>query len=189
MTISLWADDTPAECRRRLADLSERISTAGSKNDLLDHIDSALSVSAPQGDSLTLESLSKTYRDQAEKIDDVYKRVHRVARKGLPEVWVGDTSVLASGVVSAAGRSATQMVEAFQGGAKALLKLADALGDAQRQDVQGRARLRQARASWAAGTAGSTTCTRTTTSGSARKQARGIASDGVFDDAPGRHRH
>ncbi|UNZ15827.1 peptidoglycan-binding protein [Streptomyces sp. 891-h] len=179
MTISLWADATPAECRRQLADLSEHISTAGSKNDLLEHIDSALSVPAPPGDSLTLESLSKTYRDQAEKVDDVYKRVHRVARKGLPEVWVGDTSVLASNVVSAAGRSATQMAEAFRGGAKALLKLADALGDAQRKDHQGRAGLRQAKRQLGGRDGWFDDLHEDDDEERARKEARGIASAGV----------
>ncbi|MFI7244893.1 peptidoglycan-binding protein [Streptomyces qinglanensis] len=177
--MSLWADDSPAECRRRLADLSERISTAGSKNDLLDHIDSALSVPAPQGDSLTLETLSKTYRDQAERVDDVYKRVHRVARKGLPEVWVGDTSVLASNAASAAGRSATQMAEAFRGGAKALLELADALGDAQKQDDQGRAGLRQARSQLGGRDGWFDDLHEDDGEERARKQARGVASGGI----------
>ncbi|WP_225877331.1 peptidoglycan-binding protein [Streptomyces resistomycificus] len=68
-----------------------------------------------------------------------------MARKGLSEVWVGDTSVRASDAVGGASRAVTEMAEAFQGGARALLTLADAIGDAQKQDADGRGRLNHAR--------------------------------------------
>lgn len=64
-----------------------------------------------------------------------------MGRKSLPEVWVGDTGILASDAVKAAGRSATQMTEAFNGCATVLLTLADAIGAAQRKDEQGRGQL------------------------------------------------
>jgi hypothetical protein len=137
--------NSPAAPRSWLAGLCESIPKAGSKNDLLDQIDGALFVSAPDGDTATLESLSKRYRGQVDKAGDLHDRVNKVARKGLPEVWAGDTGVLASDAVGAAARAATKMAEAFQGGAKALLTLADALGHAQKQDADGRARMEQAK--------------------------------------------
>ncbi|MEV5338642.1 peptidoglycan-binding protein [Streptomyces sp. NPDC052676] len=145
MTGFMGPVDTPAGRRAWLARLREDISRAGSKNELLDLIDSALSVSEPEGDPATLESLGKRYRDQVDNAGGVHDRVRRVAGKGLPEVWVGDTSVLASDAVSAAGRAVSQMAEAFQGGANALLRLADAVADAQRQDAAGRGRMAQAK--------------------------------------------
>ncbi|SED52150.1 hypothetical protein SAMN05216532_4814 [Streptomyces sp. 2231.1] len=143
--LPLLPTDTPAGRRSWLAGLCESIPKATSKNDLLDQIDGALFACAPVGDTATLESLGKRYRGQVDKAGDVHDRVHKVARKGLPEVWVGDTSVLASDAVGAAGRAATKMAEAFEGGAKALIALADALTDAQKQDTEGRSRMRQAK--------------------------------------------
>ncbi|MGW2417946.1 peptidoglycan-binding protein [Streptomyces sp. NPDC001709] len=141
----LGALDTPAGRRDWLADLCTSIPKAGTKNDLLDQIDGALFVSAPAGDTATLESLGKRYRGQVDKAGELHDRVNKVARKGLPEVWVGDTSVLAGAAVGAAVRAVTKMSEAFQGGAKALHALADALGTAKKQDADGRAKLRQAK--------------------------------------------
>ncbi|MBJ6639135.1 peptidoglycan-binding protein [Streptomyces sp. DHE7-1] len=140
----MTTEDT-TDRRKRLAGLARSISSAGSKNDLIDAIDDALAVSPPMGDHATLESLARTYRGQVEKANDVRDRVDKVARKGLPEVWVGRTSVLASDVVSAASRDARQMAEAFEGGAKALLSLADAVKDARVQDRDGRTKLHSAR--------------------------------------------
>ncbi|MFE1882518.1 peptidoglycan-binding protein [Streptomyces diastatochromogenes] len=141
----LGALDSPGGRRSWLADLVESIPKAASKNDLLDQIDGALFVSAPVGDTATLESLGRQYRGQVDKAGDVHDRANKVARKGLPEVWVGDTGVLASDAVGAAARAATKMAEAFQGGAKALLALADVLGHAQKQDADGRAKMEQAK--------------------------------------------
>lgn len=140
----MTTEDT-TDRRKRLDGLVKTISSAGSKNDLIDAIDDALAVSAPVGDHTTLEALAKTYRGQIHPTTDVRDRVDKVARKGLPEVWVGETSVLASVVVSAASRDAQQMIDAFEGGAKALLKLADSVKTAQGQDQNGRAKLREAR--------------------------------------------
>jgi uncharacterized protein YukE len=136
---------TPAARRSWLAGLRESIPKAATKNDLLDQIDGALFVSAPEGDPAALEALGKRYRGQVDKAGDLHDRVDKVARKGLPEVWAGDTSVLASDAVAAAARAATKMSEAFDGGAKALVALADELGHAQRQDADGRAKVVQAR--------------------------------------------
>lgn len=133
--------------RARLEGLCESIPKAGSKNDLLDLIGQALGVSGPEGDPATLESLGKRYRGQVDHAGDLYDRVDRVARRGLPNIWVGDTSVLASDAVSASARAATQLVDAFQGGARALTLLADAVRAAQKQDSDGRAKLNDARAS------------------------------------------
>ncbi|CAM5477794.1 hypothetical protein SGLAM104S_06736 [Streptomyces glaucescens] len=145
MTGFMGPVDSPAGRRAWLAGLCEDIPKTESKNDLLDMIDSALSVSEPEGSPATLESLSKRYRDQVDNAGGVHDRVQRVAGKGLPDIWVGDTSVLASDAVFAAGRAVLQMAEAFQGGANALLRLADALGEAQRQDAEGRGRMGQAK--------------------------------------------
>lgn len=124
-----------------LAGLSKKMLGAGSKNELLDLIDDALSVPAPGGDQGVLEGLANLYRGQVGHVADVFDQVDRVGRKGLAEVWVGDTGVLASDAVNATGRAVTQMSDAFQGCATALLTLADAIGAAQRNDERGRGQL------------------------------------------------
>lgn len=133
--------DSPSVRLAELAGLSKKILNAGSKNEVLDLIDEALSVPEPGGGAGVLEGLAERYRGQVDHVSSVFDQVDRVGRKGLPQVWVGDTSVLASDAVNAAGRSATQMIEAFQGGATVLLTLADAIAAAQRKDEQGRGQL------------------------------------------------
>ncbi|KOU77633.1 peptidoglycan-binding protein [Streptomyces sp. MMG1533] len=140
-----WLPDIMTDRRKWLAALSQSMPKAKSKNELLDLIDQALAVAAPEGDPATLETLGRTYRDQLDEVGDLYKRVDKVARKGLPEVWVGDTSVLAQDAVGAASRSVSEMADAFQGGARALLALSDAVKDAQQQDAAGRRTLNDAR--------------------------------------------
>ncbi|MFF7748655.1 peptidoglycan-binding protein [Streptomyces sp. NPDC007971] len=135
--------ESTTDRRKRLAELSKSISSADSKNDLIDAIEDALGVSAPVGDTATLETLGKLYQKQ--DLSGVYERVDKVARKGLPEVWVGDTSVLASDAVSAAGRDVSEMSRATWGGGLALLTLADSLKDAKSTDSDGRQMLQSAR--------------------------------------------
>ncbi|MGW2379563.1 peptidoglycan-binding protein [Streptomyces sp. NPDC001658] len=137
--------ESTTERRVKLAGLHERIKSADSKNDLIDAIDDALAVSAPEGDVPTLESLARRYREQVDDADRLRERIDKVATRQLPEVWVGTTSETASAVVSAASRAADQVTEAFRGGAKALLRLADALEPAQKLDAKGRGALREAR--------------------------------------------
>ncbi|ANS65925.1 peptidoglycan-binding protein [Streptomyces lincolnensis] len=131
--------------RAKLTGLCESIPKADSKNALLDLIDQALGVAAPEGDPVTLESLGKRYREQVDDAGNLYDRVDRVATRGISDVWVGDTSVLAQDAVSAAARAVLQLTEAFQGGARALTVLADAVKDAQKQDGDGRTKLNDAR--------------------------------------------
>ncbi|MGP4084700.1 peptidoglycan-binding protein [Streptomyces sp. KR55] len=138
--------ESTTDRRSRLTGLCESIPKAGSKNDLLDLIDQALGVSPPEGDPVTLESLGKRYREQLDEVGALCERVDKVSRKGLPDVWAGDTSVLASDAVSAASRAVMEMAEAFQGGARALLTLADTIKDAQQQDADGRTKLNDAKA-------------------------------------------
>ncbi|WP_411152888.1 peptidoglycan-binding protein [Streptomyces sp. A30] len=137
-------DESATERAERLAGLSERMLKAGSKNDLLDLIDLAFAEPPPEGDPGTLESLGMRYRDQLDEAMGLHERVDRVARKGLPEVWVGDTSVLAQDAVGAVSRAVSDMAEAFEGGSRALIVLADAITEAQSQDSEGRGKLKQA---------------------------------------------
>lgn len=136
---------TTAGRRRRLADLCDRISSAGSKNDLIDAIEDALAVSPPVGDVATLEALAKAYGGQVDDVQRIGKRIDRVARQGLPQAWVGDTSVLASDVIKAAQREVDQLAEAYNGAHKALLRLADAIDGAKKKDGDGRDPLYRAR--------------------------------------------
>ncbi|MFD7707737.1 peptidoglycan-binding protein [Streptomyces sp. NPDC059785] len=138
-----FPEDTPSGRREWLAHLRERVLSVDSKNEVLDVIDSALAVNAPDGSEGALEVVSQRYSGRVGDVDDVFDRVDRVARKGLPEVWVGDTSVLATDAVNAAGRAVTHMSETFTKGAKVLLTLGDALGEAQRLDEKGRGQLRE----------------------------------------------
>ncbi|MFC7915728.1 peptidoglycan-binding protein [Streptomyces sp. NPDC057386] len=137
--------DSSTDRRKRLAELSGDIDSAGSKNDLIDAIDSAIGVAAPDGDPTTLETLGKRYKDQADDATRLAERISKVAKKGIPDVWVGDTSVLAADAVLAAARAANEMSEAFTGGGKALITLSDALEAARTKDGQGMSRLREAR--------------------------------------------
>ncbi|MFJ8861838.1 peptidoglycan-binding protein [Streptomyces sp. NPDC102451] len=141
MSLFLFPFDSPSVRLAWLAGLSRKLLGAGSKNEVLDLLDDALSVPAPGGDQGVIEGLSTLYRGQVGNVGDVFDQVDRVGRKGLPEVWAGDTGVLASDVVKAAGRAVTQMSEAFHEGATVLLTLADAIGAAQRKDEQGRGQL------------------------------------------------
>ncbi|OIK07196.1 peptidoglycan-binding protein [Streptomyces monashensis] len=134
--------ESTGDRRTRLGELCKTIASADSKNDLIDAINDALAVSAPVGDTATLESLGKLYQKQ--DLEDLYKRIDRVAKKGLPDVWAGNTSVLASDAVAAAGVAAGAMGRAFYGGGLALLTFSDALKDAKRQDSDGRDSLREA---------------------------------------------
>ncbi|MFF9626217.1 peptidoglycan-binding protein [Streptomyces griseosporeus] len=137
--------ESSTDRRKRLAELSGDIDSAGSKNDLIEAIDAALGVSAPEGDPTTLEMLGKRYKDQADDATKLSERVGKVAAQGIPDVWVGDTSVLAADAVSAAARAAAEMSEAFTGGGKALLTFSDQLQAAQKKDGDGRAKLSEAR--------------------------------------------
>lgn len=132
--------------RARLDGLCDRISSAGSKNDLIDAIDDALGVAAPKGDPATIESLGKRYKGQADEAMKVHDRADTVSRKGLPEVWIGDTSVLAQDAVDATVRAAQQMSDALLGGGNALITFSDCLKTAQSKDSGGRTKLRDARA-------------------------------------------
>ncbi|MFI7009002.1 peptidoglycan-binding protein [Streptomyces sp. NPDC050145] len=132
--------------RDRLDGLRGRISSADSKNDLIDAIDDALGVAAPQGDPALIESLGKRYKGQADDAMKVHDRADTVSRKGLPDVWVGDTSVLAQDAVDATARAAEQMAEALRGGGNALILFSDLLETAQTKDSGGRTKLRNARA-------------------------------------------
>jgi hypothetical protein len=134
--------ESTGDRRKRLGELCKTIASAGSKNDLIDAIDDALAVSAPVGDTATLETLGKLYQKQ--DVEDLCKRIDSVAKKGLPDVWAGNTSVLASDAVAAAGRAANAVGRALYGGGLALLTFADALKDAKSQDSGGRETLREA---------------------------------------------
>ncbi|MGQ5636377.1 MULTISPECIES: peptidoglycan-binding protein [unclassified Streptomyces] len=134
--------ESTGDRRKRLGELCRTIASAGSKNDLIDAINDALAVSAPVGDTATLETLGKLYQKQ--DVEDLYKRIDSVAKKGLPDVWAGNTSVLASDAVAAAGRAANAVGRALYGGGLALLTFADALKDAKSQDGDGREALREA---------------------------------------------
>ncbi|MGW5678017.1 peptidoglycan-binding protein [Streptomyces sp. NPDC003860] len=137
--------DSTTERRRELAKVHKRITSAGNKNALIGAIEAALRVSPPVGDVPTLQSLGKRYSEQVDDAGRLGERIDKVAKQGLPEAWVGDTSVRACDVVSAAVRAAQAAMDAYQGGGKALLRLADAIGEAQARDGEGRARLHEAR--------------------------------------------
>jgi hypothetical protein len=171
--------ESTTDRRKRLAELSDDIASADSKNDLIDAIDAALAVSAPVGDPTTLETLGKRYRGQADDATAVSERVDKVARKGLPDVWVGDTGVLASDAIAAASRAAVQMSEAFLGGGNALLRLADALKAAQKADGGGRAKLNEARGMLGGKDGFFDDWWEDDGEEAARNKARGLASTGV----------
>ncbi|HWM37125.1 MAG TPA: peptidoglycan-binding protein [Streptomyces sp.] len=138
------AEESTTDRREQLAGHVSSIAKAGEKNDLIEAINNALGVSRPVGSPTTLDSIAKRYKGQADDARNVQDRVEKVAKSGLPSVWVGSTGAKASEVVAAAGRSAEQMEEAFRKASKALYDLSDALTSAQSTDDSGREQLRKA---------------------------------------------
>ncbi|MET9493383.1 WXG100 family type VII secretion target [Streptomyces sp. NPDC006552] len=171
--------ESTTDRRKRLDGLRGSVSGAGSKNDLIDAIDDALGVAAPEGDPATIESLGKRYRGQADDAMKVHDRSDAVSRKGLPNVWVGDTSVLAATAVDAATRAAEQMADALRGGGNALITLADALEAAQTLDGTGRTKLRDARGQLGDKDGFFDTWHEDDGEEAARKKARALATTGV----------
>ncbi|MGW0734976.1 peptidoglycan-binding protein [Streptomyces sp. NPDC002851] len=138
------AGESTTDRREQLAAHHKSISSAESKNDLIEAINKALGVSAPVGDPSTIDSIAKRYRRQVDDAADVERRIAQVAGEGLPNAWVGSTGAKASEVVYAASRAAEQMEQAFGGAASALFKLADAVTAAKAKDKGGREQLREA---------------------------------------------
>ncbi|NBE54683.1 peptidoglycan-binding protein [Streptomyces boluensis] len=138
------AGESTTDRRQRLTEYLGEVLTADDKNDLIEIINLALSVSPPVGDPAVLEGLARTYRRQVDDIADVQRRVRHVADTGIPDAWVGSTGGLAAEVVMAAADSADAMEQAFEAAAKALMHLADELTAAQSQDKRGREQLRDA---------------------------------------------
>lgn len=108
-------------------------------------IGEALSVREPMGDPGALRGQGAgAYTKAASQADVSRTDVDHVARQGLPEVWVGETSERASNVVTAASRELDRTVTVFQTARQELDVLADALERAQEQHRRGLGPLRQA---------------------------------------------
>lgn len=120
------------------------LARADSKNGVIEAVDALLGVSEPVGSPSLLDSIGRTYKAQADDAADVQSRVEKVAKSGLPSVWVGSTGARAAEVVGAAGRSAEQMAEAFKKASSALFDLSDDLTTARSTDAEGRRQLRTA---------------------------------------------
>ncbi|MGY0024964.1 peptidoglycan-binding protein [Streptomyces sp. YJ-C3] len=173
--------ESTTDRRSRLAELHSKVSSADSKNDLIDAVDDALGVLAPVGDPAVLDALGRRYSGQTDEADKAHDRIDAVARKGLPQVWLGDTSVTAAQVVTAAARDAQQMIEAFRAGGRALSTLSDALTVAQRRDAQGRGKLHRARGMLGDKDGWFDDLHEDDGEESARKRARALATEGVED--------
>ncbi|NLU71567.1 WXG100 family type VII secretion target [Streptomyces sp. HNM0575] len=139
------AGESTTDRREKSAEHIGSLARADSKNEVIEAIDKLLGVSPPVGSPSTIDAVAKRYKDQADDAADVQDRVEKVAKSGLPSVWVGSTGAKASEVVSAAGRSAEQMAEAFRKASRALNDLSDALTSARSTDDYGREQLRKAR--------------------------------------------
>ncbi|RAJ70064.1 hypothetical protein K378_01225 [Streptomyces sp. Amel2xB2] len=137
--------ESTTDRREKIAEHVRSLAAADSKNEVIDAVDKLLGVSAPVGSPGTIDAVAKRYKDQADDAADVQRRVEKVAKSGLPSAWVGSTGAKAAEVVSAAGRSAEQMDEAFRKASKALYDLSDAITSARSTDEHGREQLRKAR--------------------------------------------
>ncbi|MEU6660385.1 peptidoglycan-binding protein [Streptomyces sp. NPDC046821] len=173
--------ESTSDRRSKLDGLCLLIPLSGSKNHLIGLIERALGVRAPVGDPATIEALGTRYTGQTDEADAVRKRIDRVARKGLPQAWVGETSVLASEVVSAATRDVDQLIEAFRRGGTALVTLADALTAAQALDAAGRVKLHDARTMLGGKDNFLDDLIETDEEEALRKRARALATAGVED--------
>ncbi|GAA3790853.1 hypothetical protein GCM10022226_07340 [Sphaerisporangium flaviroseum] len=68
-------------------------------------VDEALTLPPPKGDLVRLQALIDDYQRASNRLHDVYEDLKVLARRGIPEVWIGGAGAMASETVVAAYRS------------------------------------------------------------------------------------
>lgn len=101
------------------------------RNALADAITEAREFSAPQGNPDHIDGVAGRYREAAAIVDRAQGDLGKVAKDGLPSVWVGTAGSKASEVIRAASYSADQMAQKFQEAVPALRALSEGIREAQ----------------------------------------------------------
>ncbi|MES4906645.1 MULTISPECIES: peptidoglycan-binding protein [unclassified Streptomyces] len=101
------------------------------RNDLAGAISEAREFSAPLGSPDHIDGVAARYGKAAEIVDRAQGDLRKVAKDGLPAVWVGTAGAKASEVVGAASYSADQMAQKFQEAVPVLKALSMGIGKAQ----------------------------------------------------------
>lgn len=101
------------------------------RNDLAGAISEAREFSAPHGSPDHIDGVAGRYREAAAIVDRAQGDLRKVAKDGLPAVWVGTAGAKASEVINAASYSADQMGQKFQEAVPALRALAEGIREAQ----------------------------------------------------------
>ncbi|MER7794650.1 peptidoglycan-binding protein [Streptomyces sp. NPDC097640] len=101
------------------------------RNDLAGAIAEAREFSAPHGSSDHIDGVAAGYGKAAAIVDRAQGDLRKVAKDGLPAVWVGTAGAKASEVVGAASYSADQMAQKLQEAVPVLKALSMGIGKAQ----------------------------------------------------------
>ncbi|MEU1788001.1 peptidoglycan-binding protein [Streptomyces sparsogenes] len=101
------------------------------RNALAGAIAEAREFSAPLGDPDHIDGVAARYRNAAAIVDRAQGDLRKVAKDGLPAVWVGTAGAKASEVIHAASYSADQMAQKFQEAVPVLKALSMGIGKAQ----------------------------------------------------------
>ncbi|MEU5638681.1 peptidoglycan-binding protein [Streptomyces milbemycinicus] len=101
------------------------------RNDLAGAITEAREFSAPQGNSDHIDGVAAGYGKAAAIVDRAQGDLRKVAKDGLPAVWVGTAGAKASEVINAASYSADQMAQKLQEAVPVLKALSMGIGKAQ----------------------------------------------------------
>ncbi|MEU5614141.1 peptidoglycan-binding protein [Streptomyces sparsogenes] len=101
------------------------------RNALADAITEARGFSAPHGNPDHIDGVAGRYREAAAIVDRAQGDLGKVAKDGLPSVWVGTAGSKASEVIKAASYSADQMAQKFQEAVPVLRALSEGIREAQ----------------------------------------------------------
>ncbi|MGY0061114.1 peptidoglycan-binding protein [Streptomyces sp. LZ34] len=101
------------------------------RNDLAGAITEAREFSAPHGSPDHIDGVAAGYRNAAAIVERAQGDLRKVAKDGLPAVWVGTAGAKASEVINAASYSADQMAQKLQEAVPVLKALSMGIGKAQ----------------------------------------------------------
>ncbi|MDW6062199.1 peptidoglycan-binding protein [Streptomyces sp. FXJ1.4098] len=101
------------------------------RNDLAGAIAEAREFSAPHGSPDHIDGVAAGYGKAAAIVDRAQGDLRKVAKDGLPAVWVGTAGAKASEVINAASYSADQMAQKLQEAVPVLKALSMGIGKAQ----------------------------------------------------------
>ncbi|KAK1181488.1 peptidoglycan-binding protein [Streptomyces sp. NBS 14/10] len=119
----------------------EGFAAIGFCSELSDAIGKARDTSKPAGDSDHIDGVAASYTQAAELLESAQGDLGKVAKAGLPAVWVGTAGEKASEVVGAASRTTDETAEKLREAVPVLKQLAIDIGAAQATDEYARVAL------------------------------------------------